>query len=88
VACRVGEAIMKREVWRGKPWEGVIVLVEDDASALPVGYLPEGSPFGFPAGDWPEVTEIAERWWDETWSRREPPVDWLLPPLPKGWDVV
>ena len=43
---------MRREVWRGKTWEGLIVFVVDDAPDLLV-YLPEGSPFGFPEGDWP-----------------------------------
>jgi hypothetical protein len=53
VAWRVGEAIVRREVWRGKPWLGTIVLVVEDTPDLLATYLPEGSPFGFPEGDWP-----------------------------------
>ena len=53
MAWRTGEAIVRREVWRGKTWEGLIVFVVDDAPDLLVSYLPEGSPFGFPEGDWP-----------------------------------
>ena len=188
---------MRREVWQGKPWLGTIVFVVHDTPDLLISYLPEGSPFGFPDGDWPgggrhpwhgrgaweghgvlmlqrlgesyavwhfwdgperrfdgwylnlqepfrrtavgydsqdfeldiwvpvdgswsfkdadlmeeriadrrftreQVTEIfaeadriaamldaGERWWDEAWSRWEPPTDWIAPPLPEGWDVV
>ena len=53
MAWRVGEAIVRREVWRGKPWLGTIVFVVEDAPDLLVSYLPEGSSFGFPEGDWP-----------------------------------
>jgi len=198
VAWRVGEAIVRREVWRGDPWLGTIVFVVQDTPDLLVSYLPEGAPFGFPDGDWPggigrhpwhgrgaweghgvlmlqrpgepyaiwhfwdgpergfngwylnlqepfrrtavgydtqdheldiwvpvdgswsfkdadlmeeriadgrftreQVTEIfaegdriaamldaGERWWDEKWSRWEPPPDWIVPRLPEGWDVV
>ena len=188
---------MRREVWRGKPWLGTIVFVVEDTPDLLVSYLPEGSPFGFPDGNWPgdgrhpwhgrgaweghgvlmlqrpgeshavwhfwnepdrrfdgwylnlqepfrrtaigydsqdheldvwvpvdsswsfkdadlleeriadgrftheQVAEIfaegdrigrlldaGERWWDESWSRWEPPANWIAPPLPEGWDVV
>lgn len=48
-----GEPIVRREVWRGKPWMGTVVLVVEDAPDLLVTYLPEGAPFAFPDGDWP-----------------------------------
>ena len=34
------------------------------------------------------MLDAGERWWDEAWSRWEPPTDWIAPPLPEGWDVV
>jgi Protein of unknown function (DUF402) len=48
-----GEAIVRREVWRGKPWTGMTVRVVRDDADLLVTYTPEGSPFAFPDGDWP-----------------------------------
>lgn len=29
--------------------------------------------------------DAGERWWDERWSRWEPPADWVNTPLPAGW---
>ena len=193
----MGEAIVRREVWRGKPWLGTVVFVVEDTPDLLASYLPEGSPFGFPKGNWPgdgrhpwhgrgaweghgvlmlqrprdsyavwhfwhgpdrafkgwylnlqepfrrtrvgydtqdleldiwvpvdaawafkdadvmeeriadgrftreqvaetlaegdrigRLLDAGERWWDEAWSRWEPPAGWIAPPLPKGWDVV
>ena len=48
-----GDPIVRREIVRGKPWLGAVVrVVVDEAGAL-VTYIPEGTPFGLPAGDWP-----------------------------------
>ena len=45
---------MRREVWRGRPWLGNPLYVVEDTDDLLVLYQPEGSPFGFGAGDdWP-----------------------------------
>lgn len=50
---RPGEAIVRREVWRGKPWlVSPVRVVRDDPELLGL-YLAEGTPFTFPAGDWP-----------------------------------
>ena len=48
-----GDWIVRREVWRGKPWAGTVVRVVEDSPGLLVSYLPTGAPFGFPDGDWP-----------------------------------
>lgn len=48
-----GQWIVRREVWRGRPWIGMPVLVVDDNDELLVTYLAEGSPFAFPEGEWP-----------------------------------
>ena len=50
---RAGEAIVRREVWHGRPWMGTVVYVVNDGPELLVTYLPEGAPFAFPDGDWP-----------------------------------
>jgi hypothetical protein len=47
VRRQAGEAIVRREVWRGEPkvaWGGVVV---EDTPELLALYMPEGSPFGF-----------------------------------------
>lgn len=48
-----GDWIVRREIWRGKPWLGTVVRVIEDRGDLLVSYLPTGAPFGFPDGDWP-----------------------------------
>jgi hypothetical protein len=48
-----GEAIVRREVWRGKPYAALPVLVVADEPELLAVYLPEGAPFAFDDGDWP-----------------------------------
>jgi len=50
---RPGDAIVRREIWRGRPWLGTTVRVVEDAPELLAVYLPEGAPFAFPDGDWP-----------------------------------
>ena len=42
-----GEAIVRREVWRGHPWAAIPAIVVRDAPELLVLYIPEGAPFGF-----------------------------------------
>ena len=48
-----GDWIVRREIWRGKPWLGTVVRVVEDRPDLLASYLPAGAPFGFPDGDWP-----------------------------------
>jgi hypothetical protein len=48
-----GDWIVRREVWRGKPWFGTVVRVVRDSPEQLVTYTPTGAPFGFPEGDWP-----------------------------------
>jgi hypothetical protein len=51
-----GEVIVRREVWRGRPWLANPLYVVEDSDDLLVLYQPEGSPWGFGAGDdWPTV---------------------------------
>jgi hypothetical protein len=56
VAWQPGEQIVRREIWRGRPWAVTVVFVVEDTPDLLVSYLPEGAPFGFPEGDWPGPT--------------------------------
>lgn len=52
-----GEVIVRREVWRGRPWLANPLYVVEDTDDLLVLYQPEGSPWGFGAGDgWPTPT--------------------------------
>jgi hypothetical protein len=52
-----GDVIVRREVWRGRPWLANPLYVVEDAEDLLVLYQPEGSPWGFGAGeDWPTAT--------------------------------
>lgn len=48
-----GEVIVRRDVWRGRPYFGVPVIVVRDEPELLAVYLPEGAPFDFPEGAWP-----------------------------------
>jgi hypothetical protein len=52
-----GDVVVRREVWRGRVWLAhPLYVVEDEEEAL-VLYQPEGSPWGFGAGDdWPTST--------------------------------
>jgi hypothetical protein len=63
---RPGDVILWREVWRGRPWFVWPVRVVEDRADLLALYVPEGTPFGFPAGSWP---------WEDghPWSRRDDP---------------
>jgi hypothetical protein len=48
-----GDWIVRREIWRGRPWLGTLVHVVEDRPDLLVTYLPTGAPFAFPDGEWP-----------------------------------
>ncbi len=48
-----GDWIVRREIWRGKPWAGTVVRVIEDRPELLLSYLPTGAPFGFPEANWP-----------------------------------
>jgi uncharacterized protein DUF402 len=48
-----GDWVVRREVWRGKPWLGTVVRVIEDRPDLLITHLATGAPFGFPEGDWP-----------------------------------
>jgi hypothetical protein len=50
---RPGQAIVRREVLRGRVWLSTMVFVVSDEPDLLVSYLPVGAPFGFPEGPWP-----------------------------------
>lgn len=50
---RRGDVIVRREIWRGRPWMGSTVRVVSDDEALLATFLPEGTPFAFPDGRWP-----------------------------------
>ena len=50
---RPGDVIVRREVWRGRPWSGWATTVVRDEPALLALYLAEGTRFAFPDGDWP-----------------------------------
>ena len=43
-----GETIVEREIWRGRPWCALPVIVVEDTPELLVTYLPEEAPFAFP----------------------------------------
>ncbi len=76
-----------RHPWHGRgAWEGHGVLMlqrpgESYAVWQVTEILAEGERIG-------GFLDAGERWWDEAWSRWQPPADWIPPPLPKGWDVV
>jgi hypothetical protein len=46
-----GDIVVRREVWRGRPWMAVSVIVVTDEPELLVSYLPEGAVFAFPSPD-------------------------------------
>lgn len=43
-----GERIVRREVWRGRPWLATVAIVVEDEPDLLATYLPEEAPFAFP----------------------------------------
>jgi hypothetical protein len=64
VAWERGQQIVRREVWRGRPWMCTVVFVVDDGPDMLVTYLPEGAPFSFPrsADGRPHPWLGKERW--------------------------
>jgi len=50
-----GDWIVRREVLTHGIWMGTIVKVIEDSPQYLITYIPEGSPFGFPDGDWPTL---------------------------------
>ena len=47
---RLGDVVLRREVWRGRPWMGTSVIVVADQPDLFATYLPEGAEFAFAEG--------------------------------------
>ena len=52
---RPGEVIVRRDVWRGRPWVGVAGIVVRDEPDLLATYVPEGAEIAVAGGDWPIV---------------------------------
>lgn len=48
-----GDWVVRREVLTEGPWLGMWVRIVEDSPDYLVSYIPEGSPFGFPEGNWP-----------------------------------
>jgi hypothetical protein len=59
---RAGEAVVRRDVWRGQPWVGVAALVVEDAPKLLALYVPEGAEIAVAEGNFPII---------HPWSRRK-----------------
>ena len=73
-----GEVVVRREVWRGKPWAAIPVRVVEDAEALAL-YLAAGTPLGFAKGDWPggrHPWHGKERWRGHGVVMLHPPGEW------------
>ncbi|HEV7760671.1 MAG TPA: DUF402 domain-containing protein [Acidimicrobiales bacterium] len=66
-----GQLIVRREVLRGRPWLGLPAHVVGHSRELLAIYVPEGSPFGFAAGDWP--TENGRHPYDGVLTRWQGP---------------
>jgi Protein of unknown function (DUF402) len=51
---REGQVVVRREVWRGRPWAAIPVLVVRDEPDLLATYIAEGAELGFAGSDdWP-----------------------------------
>ncbi len=48
--------MVRREILEKGPWLGALVRIIEDSPDQLVSYMPRGSPFGFPEGDWPTPT--------------------------------
>jgi Protein of unknown function (DUF402) len=48
-----GDWVVRREVLANGPWAGMLVKIIEDSQEQLISYIPEGSPFGFPRGNWP-----------------------------------
>jgi hypothetical protein len=54
-----GDVILRREVLNdGRAWVEIPVVVVRDEPELLATYIPEGTPFRFPDGDWPTPTGV------------------------------
>ena len=58
-----GDWVVRREVLANGPWIGMLVKIIEDTPEQLVSYIPEGSPFSFPDGDWP-ITGGKNPWSD------------------------
>jgi hypothetical protein len=60
-----GDTIVLRQVWHGRPWAAIPLVVVSDEPELLLTYLAERTPFGFASGDFPGGTHPWEergRW--------------------------
>jgi len=48
---REGDVVVRREVWRGRPWAAIPVIVVRDDPDLLAAYIAEGAPLGFAQAD-------------------------------------
>jgi hypothetical protein len=44
-----GETVVRREIWRGRPWFARVAVVVEDDDELLATFIPTGAPFAFPA---------------------------------------
>ncbi len=51
-----GERVVRREVWRGRPWSALPMYCVRDTADLLALYMPVGTPIGFADGEWPTPT--------------------------------
>ena len=63
VSWSEGDWVVRREVLKRGIWQGMLVKIVADTPDHLISYIPEGSPFGFPPGDWPTPTR-AHPWSD------------------------
>jgi hypothetical protein len=61
LAWRPGDAIVRRDVWRGQPWVGLASIVVQDKSDLLALYVPEGAEVAVAEGKWPIVHPWSNR---------------------------
>jgi hypothetical protein len=50
VRWELGDVVVRRDVWRGRPWVGVAAIVIQDGPRLLAVYVPEGAEIGVEAG--------------------------------------
>jgi hypothetical protein len=51
----LGDVIVRRDVWRGRPWVGIAAIVVRDKPELLAVYVPEGAEIAAAGGDFPIV---------------------------------
>ncbi len=64
-----GQPIVRREVWKGRPWMGIAAIVVEDVPDHLAVFVPTHAPFGYAAGNWP--TEDGRHPWELTKTRWE-----------------